>query len=159
MQKTLSTCLRDAAIALSLAISSIHGANLLAQSAPSPYLDSGLTTPTGSIVKSRAVGLDVLTDTQGVDFAPYFRNVIQTLSYDARSAKATPASATSPSTLLSVTIDHDGQVIALHLDESSHNGDLDRAAWRSVTQLKSFPPLPNDFTGSRLSIRVRIQAS
>ena len=57
--------------------------------------------------------------------------------------------------VLSFTITPDGKISALHLDESSRDSGLDRAAWQSTTQAKTFPPLPKDFHGASLSLRVR----
>jgi hypothetical protein len=36
---------------------------------------------------------------------------------------------------------------------------LDRAAWNGITSSNPFPPLPTDFTGPSLALRVRFYAS
>lgn len=148
-----------AVLSVGLAMAIGSGAHLFAQMAPIPFVDSAPMTPAVSAVRSEVVGVEVLSDTQGVDFDSYTRRVIQTISPDFHAAKIAPGADAAPATLLTLVIGHEGKLIGLHLDESSSNQDLDRAAWASVSQHKSLPSLPKNFVGSSLTLRVRIQAS
>ncbi len=103
-------------------------------------------------------GVDILSDTRGVDFKPYvkriLRQVYQTwiplIPPDSRPPKNAPGS-----TAIRFAIDPAGKLISMHLDDSSHNDGLNRAAWGSITGVGQFPPLPKEFSGPNLEIRVR----
>jgi TonB family protein len=99
--------------------------------------------------------VDILTDTQGVNFGPYMDQVIQTLSDTPRPAKARAAFDNQPTALLSFTVTADGKVTTLHLDESSNYAPLDRAAWSSISKVKALPPLPKEFAGATLRVQVQ----
>jgi TonB family protein len=99
--------------------------------------------------------VDVLTDTQGVNFGPYIDQVIQTLSDTPRPAMTRAGFDNEPTALLSFTVTADGKVTTLHLDESSNYAALDRAAWSSISKVKALPPLPKQFTGTTLRLRVQ----
>jgi hypothetical protein len=139
MSRTPGTSLRGAVLGIGLATLLASGAHLLAQTAPIPFVDSGAASSALPTLKSEVVGVEMLTDAQGGDFAPYIKEVIQRISPSSRATKTVSGSVSAPGTLLTVTIDRNGKLIALHLDESSHDSELDRAAW-SVLQQNSLPP-------------------
>ncbi|MGI4758102.1 MAG: TonB family protein [Janthinobacterium lividum] len=58
------------------------------------------------------------------------------------------------------TINADGQLAPgqMHLDYSTHDQALDRAAWGAITSVH-FPPLPVNFTGPNLIIRVEFRVN
>jgi len=49
----------------------------------------------------------------------------------------------------------DGKVADMRLIASSGDVALDRPEWASITASNPFPPLPGDFTGPYLALRVR----
>ena len=50
-------------------------------------------------------------------------------------------------TLVRFTINSNGTVAGMHLDASSRDSAIDRAAWGGITGVGQFPPLPKEFTG------------
>jgi len=146
---------RSALLLLSVAGLLINGTHLLAQNAPIPFLDP--VAPSAAVFphNGRFIGIEILTDTRGVNFAPYIKQVIQTISEGSSTKEIGADSDHDRTGVLSFTITPDGKISTLHLDESSHDSGLDRAAWQSITQANTLPPLPKDFHGASLSLRVR----
>jgi TonB family protein len=52
-------------------------------------------------------------------------------------------------------ITKDGKLADMRLVATSGDTILDRAAWGSITASNPFPPLPSEFTGPYLALRVR----
>ena len=146
---------RSALLPLGIAGLLINGPHLLAQNAPIPFLDPDATSATILPHKGPFSGIEILTDTRGVDFGPYIKQVIQKISEGSSTKEIGADSDHDRTSVLSFTITPDGKISALHLDESSRDSGLDRAAWQSITQAKTFPPLPKDFHGASLHLRVR----
>jgi TonB family protein len=132
----------------------INGTHLLAQSAPIPFLAPIAPSAINPPHDGHFLGVEVLTDTGGVDLAPYIKQVIQTISEGSSAKEIRTDSDHDRTSVLSFTITRDGKISTLHLDESSHDIGLDRAAWQSITQAKTLPPLPKDLPGASLSLRV-----
>ena len=59
------------------------------------------------------------------------------------------------STLIRFAIAKNGVVSAMHLDASTHDTAIDRAAWGSITGVGQFPPLPPEFKGPELDLRIQ----
>lgn len=116
-----------------------YGANL-------PVTHQGLNT-----------GVDVLSDTMGVNFGPYLTRIL-------REIKATwlpliPEEARPPlnkqgETLIRFTILPDGHIGAMYLDGSTHDDAINKSAWGSITGVGQFPPLPKEFRGPNLELRI-----
>jgi TonB family protein len=101
-------------------------------------------------------GVDILSDTRGVDFGPYVKQVIQAT----RGAwlKVIPESARPPqekqgSVGIRFKIDPMGRVSGMVLEHPSGDIGLDRAAWRGITGASPYPPLPAEFAGPYLELR------
>jgi TonB family protein len=58
-------------------------------------------------------------------------------------------------TVIRFTIHPDGTIAAMHLDESTHDVALDRAAWGAITGVGKFAALPQEFHGPDLELRIR----
>jgi outer membrane biosynthesis protein TonB len=108
--------------------------------------------------------VDILSDTQGVNFQPYLGRIIR-LIYEQwiplLPEETRPPLNKSGFTALRITIMPDGNIHVqdgvhngLVLDSSSHDEALDRAAWGSVTGVGQFPPLPKQFHGPNLELRI-----
>ena len=102
-------------------------------------------------------GVDVLSDTMGVDFNPYLRRILRQI-YNTWipliPEEARPPLNKSGTTLVRFMILPDGRIGAMHLDGSSHDDALNRAAWGSITGVGQFPPLPKEFHGPNLELRI-----
>lgn len=102
-------------------------------------------------------GVEVLSDTQGVDFGPYLRRILGDIY---RSwlplipEEARPPLNKQGETQIRFTILPDGRIGAMHLDGSTHDQALDRAAWGGITGVGQFPPLPASFHGPNLELRI-----
>jgi virginiamycin B lyase len=100
-------------------------------------------------------GIEVLSDTQGVDFGPYLERV----RHDVRENwyKGIPDSVRLKKGNLAVefAITKDGKVKGMKLVTSSGDVQLDRAAWAGVGASDPFPPLPSQFGGPYLALRFR----
>jgi TonB family protein len=109
---------------------------------------------------SQALGqLDVLSDTMGVDFAPYLSRVL----HDVRQNwyMLIPEVARAPlmkkgKVSIDFVITRDGRVDGMRLTQDGSSGDtaLDRAAWGGITASNPFPPLPTEFRGQYLALRL-----
>ena len=101
-------------------------------------------------------GVDVLSDTMGVDFGPYLNKVIREIYNNwipLIPEEARPPLNKSGETLIRFTILPNGTVGGMHLDGSTHDDALNRAAWGSVNG-QQFPPLPPEFKGPLLELRI-----
>src|SRR5258708_34520167 len=99
--------------------------------------------------------LEILSDTQGVDFGPYLQRILQ----DVRENwyRLIPESAEMKKGKLAIefAITKDGKIADMRLVATSNDAALDRAAWGGITASNPFPPLPSDFTGPFLALRFR----
>ena len=106
------------------------------------------TTPEG--------GVEVLTDTQGVDFGPYMTRITQIVRqnwYSLMPPEVYPPIKKQGKALLEFSILKDGKVNGMKVHTSSGDVALDRAAWGSITASSPFPPLPKEFPGEILGLR------
>lgn len=102
-------------------------------------------------------GVDILSDTQGVDFNPYLRRILHDIYVTwlpLIPEEARPPLNKSGETLIRFSILPDGRIGGMHLDGSTQDGALDRAAWGSITGVGQFPPLPKEFHGPNLELRI-----
>jgi TonB family protein len=102
-------------------------------------------------------GVDVLSDTQGVNFDPYLKKIIREI-YNTWlpliPEEARPPLNKSGETLIRFTILPDGRIGGMVLDGSTHDDAINRAAWGSITGVGQFPPLPSEFHGPNLELRI-----
>lgn len=99
----------------------------------------------------------ILTDTQGVDFGPYLRPVVHDINKNWCSL--IPEVARSPvlkkgTVSIEFVITKNGAVAGLHFVSSSGDVMLDRAAYGGITASSPFPPLPKQFYGPYLGLRL-----
>ena len=100
--------------------------------------------------------MEILTDTQGVDFGPYLARVLQEVKqnwYALIPESAMPPIMKKGKLAIEFVILKNGSVAAMQLDASSGDTALDRAAWGGITHSNPFPPLPKEFTGPNLGLR------
>jgi TonB family protein len=110
----------------------------------------------GTGAHGRQMGaLEVLSDTQGVDFGPYLARILQDVKENWY--RLIPESAVMKKGKLAIefAITKDGKVAGMKLIDSSGDVALDRAAWGGITASNPFPPLPTDFGGPYLALRFR----
>ncbi|HMG02460.1 MAG TPA: TonB family protein [Edaphobacter sp.] len=102
-------------------------------------------------------GVDVLSDTMGVDFNPYLRRILREI-YNTWlpliPEEARPPLNKQGETLIRFSILPDGRIGSMNLDGSTQDQALDKAAWGSITGVGQFPPLPKEFHGPNLELRI-----
>jgi TonB family protein len=114
----------------------------------------GLRAHGGAMVGN---GVDILSDTKGVDFQPYLARIMREIYEEwlpLIPEEARPPLNKQGWTAVRFTINPDGTIGGMHLDGSTHDVALDRAAWGSITGVNQFPPLPKQFTGPNLELRI-----
>jgi TonB family protein len=117
--------------------------------------DYGANAP--SAHQGANTGVDVLSDTMGVDFGPYLRRILADIKrtwIPLIPEEARPPLNKQGETLIRFTILPDGRIAAMNLDGSSQDTAIDRAAWGAITGVGQFPPLPANFKGPLLELRI-----
>ncbi|WP_158562373.1 cell envelope integrity protein TolA [Paracidobacterium acidisoli] len=100
--------------------------------------------------------VEVLSDTQGVDFGPYIQQVIAMTKrswYPQIPESARPPLMKQGQVGIRFSILPDGTVRAMILELPSGDVSLDRAAWGGITGAAPYPPLPKAFHGPSLDLR------
>src|SRR5580704_10222201 len=118
---------------------------------------AGKGSPKASQSTAASSGVEILSDTRGVDFGPYVKQVVQ--STRGAWLKVIPESARPPQEKkgrvgIRFKIDPMGRVSGMVLEYPSGDIGLDRAAWGGVTGASPYPPLPAEFTGPYLELRM-----
>ena len=110
----------------------------------------------GTGAHGRQLGnLEVLSDTQGVDFGPYLQRILQDVRENWYHLIPESAEMKKGKLAIEFAITKDGKVADMRLVATSGDVALDRPAWGSITASNPFPPLPRDFTGPYLALRFR----
>jgi TonB family protein len=102
-------------------------------------------------------GVEILSDPRGVDWGPYIRKILSDIKRNwipLIPEEARPPLNKQGETLIRFTINRDGTIAAMNLDGSSQDTAIDRACWGGITGVGQFPPLPAEFTGPNLELRV-----
>lgn len=115
--------------------------------------DFGLGTP----AHGRQVGgLEILSDTQGVDFGPYLQRILEDVRENWYHLIPESAGMKKGKLAIEFAITKDGHVAEMRLiPPGSGDVALDRPAWGSITSSNPFPPLPTQFNGQYLALRFR----
>ena len=100
-------------------------------------------------------GVDILSDTQGVDFGPYLKGVVKNVRKNWYHLIPADAETKKGKLAIEFAITKEGQVADMRLVASSGDPTLDRPAWGSITASNPFKPLPDKFTGRYLALRMR----
>jgi outer membrane biosynthesis protein TonB len=102
-------------------------------------------------------GVEVLSDMQGVNFDPYLRRLIADIYRNwlpLIPEEAKPPLSKQGETLVRFRILPDGRIGGMWLDGSTHDDAINRSAWGSITSEGQFPPLPSQFHGPNLELRI-----
>jgi TonB family protein len=110
-------------------------------------------TPSSGRVRGN---LEVLSDTQGVDFGPYLSRVLQVVRmnwYNLIPEEARAPLLKRGKVTIEFAIKPDGTIVALRIVAPSGDTPLDRAAYGGITASNPFSPLPSQFNGPYLALR------
>jgi TonB family protein len=144
-----------------IAASLLVGGPLLAQtSVPSSTVNSPAVSAAEDTAKTAASpaalgSLEILTDTQGINFDPYLSRILHDVKQ--RWMELIPESARTKrgNVVLELAILKDGSVAGLRMVKTSGEVALDRPAWGSISGSNPFPPLPHEFNGPYIGLRFR----
>lgn len=100
---------------------------------------------------------DILSDTQGVDFGPYLSRVLQSIKFNWYTL--IPEEARAPllkhgKVAIRFLITPSGKVAGMFIEMPSGDVPLDRAAYGGITASDPFSPLPHEFHGPYLALRI-----
>jgi TonB family protein len=132
------------------------------QASPSEMpIESAYGGKGGVVADGQRQGVEILSDTRGVDFGPYIRQLMQTIRESwigLLPDEARPPLNKEGVSLIRFTIEPDGKVSRMLIEGSTHDIALDRAAWGAISTNK-FPALPKAFTGPNLALRVQFRVN
>jgi TonB family protein len=155
-------CLREIRSGLAILMTLFAGAELaVAQSTHQfpPSLSPGeainAATQAAAVTRTKTGAVDILSDTQGIDFGPYLQPVIAKVRQNWY--RLIPASAKTAKGKLAIefTVLKNGQLSEMKLVARAGDASLDRAAWFGITASNPFPALPTEFKGDHLELRFR----
>jgi TonB family protein len=125
-----------------------------AQIADSPKPDAKQPAAVERSPQTPTPYLEVLSDTMGVDFGPYLSRVVQNVRHNWYRAIPEAGNWKKGRVKIEFVITKDGSVAGMQLFGSSGDTALDRAAWGGITTSNPFPPLPAEFKGPNLALRL-----
>ena len=98
--------------------------------------------------------IEILSDTRGVDFGPYLKSILPTIRQNW--LRLIPASAQTQKGKLAIefAITKEGNVADMRIVATSGDVALDRPAWGSIANSSPFLPLPSEFGGPYLALRL-----
>lgn len=116
------------------------------------------SAPSGPVAnRGLGAGVDILSDTQGVDFNPYLQKIMREI-YETWlpliPEEARPPLNKQGETQIRFIILPDGRIGGMALEGSTHDDAINKSCWGSITGVGQFPPLPSQFHGPKLELRV-----
>ncbi|MBS1815371.1 MAG: TonB C-terminal domain-containing protein [Acidobacteria bacterium] len=111
---------------------------------------------------SQKMGTQILSDTQGVDFGKYLQRLLHDIkrNWDPLiPEECKPPILKQGITDIRFTINRDGSIAAMNLDMRSGDVAIDRSAWGAITSLGQAQPLPPEFRGPNLVLRIEFRVN
>lgn len=102
--------------------------------------------------------VEITSDTMGVDFGPYLQRALFRIKmnwYNLIPEVARPPLMKKGSLIIEFVITKEGGVSGMLLKLPSGDVYLDRAAWGGITYSNPFEPLPREFAGTYLGLRIK----
>ena len=104
-------------------------------------------------------GVEILSDTGGVDFTDYIKRLLRKIKaawLPLIPEECYPPLSKEGTTLIRFTIAKNGNLTnPMTLDASTHDRAIDKAAWGAITGVGVFPPLPSAYKGDTLELRIQ----
>jgi TonB family protein len=119
--------------------------------------DRAQPAPVQNSSRTRFGPVEITSDTQGIDFGHYLTGVLHSLRskwYPLIPADARWTALESGRVAIEFKILKDGNAVEVRLASSSGNESLDRASLGGVVTASPFPPLPSEFKGDFLALRM-----
>jgi hypothetical protein len=132
------------------------GISSAAQTAPASSPEA-MTTSQSILSQHSTGGVELLSDTQGVDFSGWLKSwhkITQQARDPLIPAELSPPPSKSAIVAIRFKVLPNGRLMdsSMILEERSGDAALDRAAWLALTG-SNYPPLPSDFHGPFLELR------
>jgi outer membrane biosynthesis protein TonB len=103
---------------------------------------------------STGAGVQILTDTQGVNFDPYLRRIIEIVRRNWYAVMPeTVYLGTQGRVVIVFNINANGSVPGIHPVRLARTNSLNQAAEASITASNPFPPLPSEFHGPFITLQ------
>ena len=115
------------------------------------------SAPSGGAAGPLQAGATILSDTQGVDFTAYMRRLRSDIYRNwlpVMPPEVEPPIRKRGIVGIRFTILPDGQIGDMKLETQSGDVALDKAAWYAITGEGQFPPLPRQYHGPQLDLRI-----
>jgi TonB family protein len=106
-------------------------------------------------VPAKYGNIEILSDTQGVDFGPYLKDVVSKVRTNWYELIPTSAEMRKGKVAIEFAILKDGHIGSMKLVATSGDVALDRAAWGGITASNPLPTLPSAFPRPYLALRLR----
>jgi TonB family protein len=107
----------------------------------------------GNAMKS---DVEILSDTMGVDFAPYIQRMLQSVRTNWYPLVPESVNLGQKGTVvIEFVIGKNGKVTGMRLRTPSGSVPLDRAAWGGITGSNPFAPLPTEFRGDYIVMAIK----
>jgi outer membrane biosynthesis protein TonB len=135
--------------------------DMVQQATRAPHGGGGVTIgggPGGPVEhRGLGTGVDILSDTEGVDFNPYLQKIMREI-YETWlpliPEEARPPLNKQGETQIRFIILPDGRIGGMALEGSTHDDAINKSCWGSITGVGQFPALPSQFHGPKLELRV-----
>jgi TonB family protein len=111
--------------------------------------------PLPSILRVQS-SLSILGNPMGVDFGPYFKNLIEAIQKNLMSCVGSLRLDGSKDITLEVVILKDGTISETKVVSSSGDDALDQSTLAGITLSRPLPPLPGAFNGRSLKVRLHL---
>ena len=102
-------------------------------------------------------GAEILSDTQGVDFGPYIRRILNDIKRNwipLLPEETRPPLLKQGEDQIRFKIAPDGNIIAMVPEGSTGDRAINLSCWSAITSENQFPPLPKEFHGPELELRI-----
>jgi TonB family protein len=102
--------------------------------------------------------VEIVSDTRGVDFGPYLKEAVKRIKKhwsDLVPDVARPPVRKTGTVIIQFAIMKSGAIQGLLLQQPSGDTALDRAAWNGITKSTPLAPLPINFSGAYLALRMK----
>lgn len=99
--------------------------------------------------------VDILTDTQGIDFGPYLKSLLSRVRENWFAHIPELVEQRTGKLAIEFTVQRDGHISDMKLIATSGDVMLDRSAWDGIRSSNPFPKLPEGFYGPQLTLRCR----
>jgi TonB family protein len=113
------------------------------------------SAPTATPAARKFGNIEILNDTQGVDFGPYLQDALAVIRQNWYRLIPVTAQSKTGKLAIEFKILKSGDVEEMKLFASSGVADLDHPAWDSITESSPLKPLPQAFHKDYLAVRLR----